>query len=318
MKEANFILKWPTEHQYLSIYAHELSRYSFHWHDTEYEINIVLRGRGEYCCEGRLQVLAAGDVIVLNCNEGHGSFALEPGTVALVLRFPATAFKDYVSSSRGFLFHCMSTEATRNAPGFRKIRYFVSQILEAAMADNTYSRLTVNAAMGMLISTLCNFFPPTTVSVVRPRDEMQQKAIQTIMKYIEKHYSYKVTLDDLAHITQYNRTYVSTFFKNNIGINFYDYLVRVRLSHALHDFDYVKCTPKNLTEIAIDNGFPDLKTFNQRFRDIFHMYPAEYRALATHVTPRKVYNERRYCTEDNPALQEKLAEYLWLHQLEKT
>ena len=36
----------------------------------------------------------------------------------------------------------------------------------------------------------------------------------------------------------YNRTYLSTFFKTNTGLNFHDYLTRIRLKHSLSDLAY--------------------------------------------------------------------------------
>ena len=85
----------------------------------------------------------------------------------------------------------------------------------------------------------------------------------------------KLSLEDLADYAQYNRTYVSTLFKQMVGINFHEYLTRVRFQHALNDLTY---TRDNLTDIALKNGFPDLKTLTARFRSTFQRTPAQYRA----------------------------------------
>ena len=44
-----------------------------------------------------------------------------------------------------------------------------------------------------------------------------------------------------------------------VGINFHEYLTRVRFQHALAD---LAMTSDSLTDIALRNGFADLKTFN--------------------------------------------------------
>ena len=47
-----------------------------------------------------------------------------------------------------------------------------------------------------------------------------------------------------------------------MGIGFHEYLTRVRFQKATLDFG---APGKNLSQIALDNGFPDLKSFNQLF-----------------------------------------------------
>ena len=52
--------------------------------------------------------------------------------------------------------------------------------------------------------------------------------------------SVRLSLEDLADYAQYNRTYVSTLFKQMVGINFHEYLTRVRFQHALNDLTYTR------------------------------------------------------------------------------
>ena len=116
----------------------------------------------------------------------------------------------------------------------------------------------------------------------------------------------KLTLEDLADYAQYNRTYLSTLFKQMVGINFHEYLTRVRFQHALAD---LAMTSDSLTDIALRNGFADLKTFNARFRTTLQRTPAEYRAQ---LCPERVVGgmQRKYLPCDDPLLQRKLREYL--------
>jgi len=305
---ACFDLRWQNENIFLNIYAHELSRYTFHWHETDYEINVILKGKAEYTREGKIYLVESDDVILINRNEGHGSFAMENGTISLAFKFSASSLGKYMEQGEEFRFHCISNKNTKWNPEFCKIRYFIFEILNAAMCDSPYSHITAKASLEMLLSVLFRFFPHEIVPMISRRDESRNRAIRNIMKYINRNYKNKITLDDLARVSKYNRTYVSTFFKDNLGINFYKYLTRVRFQNAVFELDDMD---KNLTEIAIENGFPDLKTFNRMFQEIFHMYPAEYRAKAKKIEPRKGHEKLRYCTRDNELLYKKLREYVF-------
>lgn len=63
-------------------------------------------------------------------------------------------------------------------------------------------------------------------------------------------------------------------------MNFHEYLSRVRFQHALND---LALTKDGLTDIALRNGFADLKTFNARFRATLHRTPTEYRAQLSRI-----------------------------------
>ena len=143
-----------------------------------------------------------------------------------------------------------------------------------------------------------------------------QETVKRLIAYIEEHFREKISLEDLARFSQYNRTYVSTLFKQTIGINFYEYLTRVRFQNALLE---LAATSKNLTEIAIGNGFPDLKSFNARFREILHRTPAQYREQ---LSPGRVFcasdaglQSRNYISLDDDFLRKKLGEYLRMMEL---
>ena len=132
------------------------------------------------------------------------------------------------------------------------------------------------------------------------------ETIRRITQYVEENYASKITLEELSKFSQYNRTYISTFFKNTVGMNFYEYLTRVRFQHALYE---LTSTNKNLTEIAIDNGFPDLKSFNTRFYATFRRRPAEYRPLLAPDCAKVGLGQMYYRQIEEPAIRAKLAEY---------
>ena len=139
-----------------------------------------------------------------------------------------------------------------------------------------------------------------------PEDERRRSAIRRLLTYVEEHYAEKLTLENLADFAQYNRTYVSTLFKQVVGVNFHEYLSRVRFQHALND---LALTKDGLTDIALRNGFADLKTFNARFRATLHRTPTEYRAQ---LSPDRVIQvgERKFLLSEDPILQAKLRAYL--------
>ena len=51
------------------------------------------------------------------------------------------------------------------------------------------------------------------------------------LDYMEEHYSEKITLEQIARLTGYNRTYISGLVKSELG-GFFAYVNRLRMTHA--------------------------------------------------------------------------------------
>lgn len=200
---------------------------------------------------------------------------------------------------------CLSDEGTRTEERYRQIRFYASQIFTLMQQNSLYAQLAVRASLELLLVVLCTEFEPQRLNEM-PEDERRRSAIRRLLTYVEEHYAEKLTLENLADFAQYNRTYVSTLFKQVVGVNFHEYLSRVRFQHALND---LALTKDGLTDIALRNGFADLKTFNARFRATLHRTPTEYRAQ---LSPDRVIRvgERKFLLSEDPILQAKLRAYL--------
>ena len=305
--DAYYAMQWPRENLFCTGYIHEVMNFRYNWHGTEYELNILLHGRAEYCRDGESWLLEEDDMILIDPGVGHASFALESDTYALVLRVSASAFRALLPSGQGYSFqHFVTDASTRYRPEFNLLRYCAARFLESASQPGPVSRLGARAAPELLITGLAQHTQPRQLRTATEGDSLHQETIRRITQYVEENYASKITLEELSKFSQYNRTYISTFFKNTVGMNFYEYLTRVRFQHALYE---LTSTNKNLTEIAIDTGFPDLKSFNTRFYATFRRRPAEYRPLLAPDCAKVGLGQMYYRQIEEPAIRAKLAEY---------
>jgi len=83
-----------------------------------------------------------------------------------------------------------------------------------------------------------------------------------------------MTLESLAKIFGYSPTYLSRMFQKYAGVNFKAYLQDIRLRYAWKE---VKDSDKTLSEIAMENGFPNSKALARSFQKKYGMLPSEYR-----------------------------------------
>ena len=216
MEFANYQLDWPRENLSVRCFVHDVFNYRYHWHEDEYELNILLHGRQE-CCRGSENFhLDVDDVILVPPGVGHASMGSQVDTIAFVLHFSASAFKPLLKKGGIYDFpSCRSDETTRDEPRYRHLRFYASQIFQFAQQGGPYAQPGVKASLELLLLALCTEFSPTLLNTM-PEDEQRRAAVRRLLAYVSDHYAEKLTLENLADYAQYNRTYISTLFKQNI------------------------------------------------------------------------------------------------------
>jgi len=99
--------------------------------------------------------------------------------------------------------------------------------------------------------------------------------------YVDQSFRERVTLDLLAQHSGFSPGYLSQLFPQHVGMTFSEYLTRVRLRQATRELGE---TDHLIAEVALHNGFPDVKAFNTAFRRTFGRTPSTYRRLLTEDT----------------------------------
>ena len=313
-ENARFEMRWPREQLVIESYGHQIMNYRYHWHEDFYELTVLLSGKLEYCRGSDTGFLEENDVVLTSPGRGHASFSLADMSRTIVIHFSPSVFKPYLKKGTSFQFpECWSDEKTRNTRKYRLLRFYAVQVYQAMSSDKPYAAQIAKAAMIMLASALVEYFNPVVVKGTPEEDDGQKEAVGALISYMEKHYAEKITLEDLAGISNYNRTYVSTLFKNTVNMNFHDFLTRIRFRNALSD---LALSDAPLTEIAIRNGFADLKTFNAKFKEVLHRSPAEYRKQ---LDPDRIAPDEYtlfYVPPEDPLIQRKITEYTSIFPLE--
>ena len=300
MSDGFYKANWPKDSLYIDCFVHEVVNFRYHWHPDEFEINILLQGQ-QYFCRGKdNHLLKAGDVVVVSPNVGHASYGQDKNTVSLVIHFSSSALKQIVPKGASLSFDaCCSDQDKKNDTRYKRLKDACARLILTISESKEYSSYISKAYSEMIISILCECFSPSITYDALEIDEDTQKAMRVIMAYIEENFREKISLDDIASITQYNRTYISTLFHKAVGITFYEYLMRVRLQNAIKD---VCTTDEKLTDIALSNGFSDLKSFNKRFKEMLSCLPSEYKHKLMDDDSSIVATGRRYLPCNDPSI----------------
>ena len=128
--------------------------------------------------------------------------------------------------------------------------------------------------------------------------------LQSLVSYIDEHYAENITLEFAAERMNFSHTYFSKMFKRLMGINFVTYLNMVRVEQAAFELRH---TEKKFTDIALNCGFNNIRTFNRVFKEITGCTPSEFLLLPDPDTYKRTYYNRRsseqeFMKKDPPTL----------------
>lgn len=288
-------------------YVYRIGPYRYNWHE-ELELMLIIKGHVEMSCGGERVDLSEDDLLLINSNVGHASLAKEEGSIAMVIHLEPGYLEEYFHPMKSYFFSGNTGEGTRNQPAAVMLRGVMASMITRIGSQDALEKLRFEQELNHLLVLLFGLFPPQRLEHSEAlRTEKQKGIMDRMLKYVEENYRERITLEDLSRLCRYNTSYLSTYFKHHMGINFYEYLTRIRLREATLEL----CSTENtVLEIAGRHGFPDVKAFNASFRKAFGKSPKEYRKeILEENRGMDFLVKREFLPLDDEAVNRKLAGY---------
>ena len=244
---------------------HDKDNYiDYHWHNS-IEITYVVKGLKVQCMEDEKIIAPTGTLLLVNSGVIH-DIDVKNGLEGIVLLID----RDYIDSicpkckDHGF-------SLKTNLDASKEIIDYLFKLVTAHEKNNL---LDAHIIVLKIIKILAEKLIVDGFYIKEKHDDESYELVISIIKYINQHYQQKITLDKLALITNYNKSYLSNIFKKKTGITIFEYLRNVRLEHCLSDLKYKNNT---IVEIALNNGFANIQIFNRIFKEIYKITPKQYR-----------------------------------------
>lgn len=100
------------------------------------------------------------------------------------------------------------------------------------------------------------------------------QVIQNAKDYIDAHYMEELGLKDVSEAVSISPQYFSKIFKADLGVNFIDYLTKVRMEKAK---ELLKTNNLSVKEISFEIGYNDPNYFSRLFKKVVGVSPTEYK-----------------------------------------
>jgi AraC-like DNA-binding protein/ligand-binding sensor protein len=142
--------------------------------------------------------------------------------------------------------------------------YFDTRILSPRQHESTVKLLTIFAEHLSMVSN----------QIVVREQNAEPPVIARAKQFITEHQTEDLSLEQVAQSVHTSKFYFCKMFKKATGINFTDYLSRLRTERAKN----LLLNPNlRVSEIAYEVGFQSLTHFNRVFRRILGRSPTDYR-----------------------------------------
>ena len=142
--------------------------------------------------------------------------------------------------------------------------YFDTRVLSAKQHESIVKLLSIFAEHLSMVSN----------RIVLQEQNAEPPVIVRAKQYIAEHQTEELSLDQVAKSVHTSKFYFCKMFKKVTGINFTDYLSRVRTERAKS----LLLNPNlRVSEIAYEVGFQSLTHFNRVFKRILGESPTDYR-----------------------------------------
>ena len=264
-------------------YNTQCADFSTHWHNAQ-EIIVPLEEGYEVTVRGTSYQLEPGDIFLIPSGELH-SLKAPPTGARFIFLFELDLLcrlGDF-SHIRSFLTKPVHITADFCPSIYEKAISLIMQSAGYYWGSSTVKQLHIFSCLMEFYACYTDFctkkdsftLPSTVVSM--QKDTLQR--LNAVLKYMEQHYSEKITLEDAAHMVHLSKFYFTRVFKQYTGQTFYDYLNIIRIQAAVQ---LLKDTDTPMSRISTACGYASVSSFNRSFRKIKSCTPSEFRNFYGH------------------------------------
>lgn len=255
------------------LWKYPITRIHFH---NVYEIYYLIENEVIYFIGEKVYLVKPGMVVVIPPNSKHATFPVNNGIRKRYLIYLPEYFVEEFLKDDPDLFNRISSKPFSVDNNEKMIEQFFKKIIDEFKKPNG-SIAIQKALIGELLATLNGYYGDEKKSEFSSEtNDIASGTINLITKYINDHYSERITLETLSNKFFLNPSYISRIFKLKLNISFSALLRNIRINKVI---DYLKDTDYTITEIAQKTGFDSPTSLCRVFKKNVGMSPLRYRIL---------------------------------------
>ena len=242
-----------------------------HWHDY-FEFEMVLDGIYEHTVAGETRIAKRGSAWIMSYLDYHH---LNCNADAILINISFTGedldkeVVEFLSSVTGGTLCEFDEETTE------KILSLCEKARGEMLEKNPMWKCSaIGAVEEILVTTIRNRVQKTAGIQNTP------KLLQSVTNYLRQNYKSDISLSTVAKHFGLSAGHLGLIFGKNFGMNYNNYVNRVRLKHACNMLTYSNLSTK---DIATECGFNSVEYFFYVFKKHLSCTPSDYRKQTKYI-----------------------------------
>lgn len=259
--------KVPAKILHQRFYSSKIMKPHFH---QEIELVIPLNGYFYSYINGKKEKIDTTKIFLTNSNQIHYlQFPQEykEGIDIITILLSDTVLKEYCPTMEQY-------DITIVDKRKKTCMQLIKEIDQVFMKKESFYQIEVHTLLYQLYTILLK---DGLTKKEHPEQPMMQVPItKKVITYIDRHYQEPITLPLLAKELGFSSVYLSRYFKETCKQTITSYIQKVRLQHS---YDDLMNTDMTINEIALENGFANVKAFIEIFKKQYTLTPNKYRMI---------------------------------------
>lgn len=241
-------------------------RVTKHWHRAV-EIFLVLEGSIDFFIDSSRYTLYSRDYVIVNSNEIHSIDCPDPN-LTIVLQIPADSFEGYMGE-KSYL-----EGAGKDREKDERLINLVKEMFDTYEKRGFGYTLKVKSRFLELLYLLLTEFLTEETDKAHLRQKKHLDRLSDVTAYMKENYSQELSLEEVAARFGFTPSYLSRIFKQYAQVGYRTYLIDLRVQYALRE---LMNSERHISDIALDHGFPDSRSFAKAFKKRYGCLPSQYR-----------------------------------------
>jgi AraC family transcriptional regulator len=157
----------------------------------------------------------------------------------------------------------------------QRLAHYHLLALADSYADPLHLEESVLLFLGDIVRTALAHAGNTNRAARPITNTARREIVHQVKSLLAVHYAEALHIDDMAQAVHSSAYWLCRIFRAETGISLHQYLLRLRLGHALEIL--LECPHDSLTDIALGLGFYSHSHFTTTFSREFGIAPSEFR-----------------------------------------
>lgn len=254
---------------------------NLHLH-PEYQLFLVVKGRGTRFIGDNIKAFKPGDLVFTGPNlphmwrDDHSTEGNNKSKIlGIVIYFPENFLGDVINIKDEMenIRHLFD-KAARGLEIHGKTNRLVGKMMQELLHVQGISSIILLLKILNIIAESSETTPITHINYIPVNNKVETDRMNKIYHYLMRNFRQKVSLAEIADLTNMTETSFSRYFKSRVNKSFSDFLKELRIDYARKLINENKLS---INQISYDSGYTTLSNFNKQFKDVTGKTPLQYR-----------------------------------------